>query len=135
MTAVDITEHEETEKQLLQAQKLESIGKFTSSIAHDFNNMLSVIIGNAELLETQDDPVLASESISTILRSASNGASLIEHLLSFSREQELEPVRFAPGQQLQKMLALLQTVTRGNITLKVESAEDDWICFLDPVQF
>jgi two-component system, cell cycle sensor histidine kinase and response regulator CckA len=99
----DVTEHRTEEKakkslegQLQQAQKLESVGTLASGLAHDFNNILGIIMGHSSLLDRlRDDPQLYSESVSAIVKAAKRGASLVKQLMLFARKTEplLESVR------------------------------------------
>jgi len=95
----NISVRKEAESQLLQAQKLESIGRLAGGIAHDFNNMLFVIHGYAELL-TDDlastnrarlDPDSALLSVNAISQAAERAATLTAQLLAFSRQQVISP--------------------------------------------
>ena len=98
-TVVDITARKTAENQLLQAQKLESIGRLAGGIAHDFNNVLFAIKGYAELLsddlspERRDtlDPDEALRSVKAIADAATRAASLTAQLLAFSRRQVVRP--------------------------------------------
>jgi PAS domain S-box-containing protein len=98
-TVVDITARKAAENQLLEAQKLESIGRLAGGIAHDFNNVLFAIKGYAELL-TEDlgpgrrehlDPDAALRSVEAIGNAATRAASLTAQLLAFSRRQVVHP--------------------------------------------
>jgi PAS domain S-box-containing protein len=88
----DITEVQETERKLQQAQKLDAIGQLTGGVAHDFNNMLTVITGTMELVleELQDKPE-ALQTAGLINQAADRCTELIQHLLSFARKQPLRP--------------------------------------------
>jgi PAS domain S-box-containing protein len=88
----DITDVQETERKLQQAQKLEAIGKLTGGVAHDFNNMLTVISGTMEVLldELKGNPE-ALQTAALVNQAADRCAELIQHLLAFARKQPLRP--------------------------------------------
>jgi PAS domain S-box-containing protein len=88
----DITDVQETERKLQQAQKLEAIGKLTGGVAHDFNNMLTVIAGTMEVLmdELKDRPVALQTAV-LVNQAADRCTELIQHLLAFARKQPLRP--------------------------------------------
>jgi two-component system, cell cycle sensor histidine kinase and response regulator CckA len=85
-------ERQQLQAQLLQAQKMESIGRLAGGVAHDFNNMLSVILGYAELLQSQlpaHDPMLTD--LTQIERAGRRAKEITQQLLAFSRKQIIEP--------------------------------------------
>ncbi len=89
----DVTDRRALEEQLVQAQKLQSIGRLAGGVAHDFNNLLTAILGNAELA-LMDLPAShpASESVTEISKAAERAASLTRQLLAFARKQVIQPV-------------------------------------------
>lgn len=87
-THVDITEQKNLEEALLQAQMMEALGQLTGGIAADFNNLLSVIIGNAELLKIDNGE---NENIAAIFAAADRGEQLVTRLLAFCHNQALNP--------------------------------------------
>jgi nitrogen-specific signal transduction histidine kinase len=108
---MDITGHKELEKQLLQAQKMEAVGRLAGGVAHDFNNMLGAIIGYTEMLMkrlNQTDPTYHYGE--EIRKAADRAAILTRQLLAFSRKQVLQPQKLninAVIGDLEKMLRRL----------------------------
>jgi hypothetical protein len=90
--AEDITRRKETERQLRQAQKMESIGQLAGGVAHDFNNLLSIIGGNLELflMTTENIDPQGKEYLSDIAHAADRAAALNRQLLTFSRSEAME---------------------------------------------
>ncbi|QPF88806.1 CHASE3 domain-containing protein [Bradyrhizobium commune] len=88
----DATTSREIERQLYQSQKLDSIGKLTGGVAHDFNNMLTVISGNTETLVAQLKGQPELQRVARLIDDAAERcAELIQHLLAFARKQPLQP--------------------------------------------
>ncbi len=88
----DITDLKQAEEQLRQAQKMQAVGYLTGGVAHEFNNMLAVIMGNMELLEERlgDDPE-SHRLVDSAMETTRRGTRLTSQLLSFSRNQPLQP--------------------------------------------
>jgi len=123
-TTHDVTERRELEAQLLQAQKLESIGQLAGGIAHDFNNLLIPIMGYAELAKTglaPDDQ--RSHFINEIIEAATRAASLTQQILAFSRKQILQTRVL----DLNEIVVKLESMTRRLIGENIELRT-----FLDP---
>ncbi|HNV70672.1 MAG TPA: PAS domain S-box protein, partial [Candidatus Ozemobacteraceae bacterium] len=131
----DITEQKLLHQQLLQAQKLESIGNLAGGVAHDFNNMLGVIIGRTEnaLAQTpHDSPVF--HDLEEIMRSARHSAELTGQLLAFARKQSATPVVIDLNVVVQGTLRLLRRLIGENIRLDWNPASDVWPIKIDPGQ-
>jgi signal transduction histidine kinase/CheY-like chemotaxis protein len=87
----EISAREKAQEQLLQSQKMESIGQLTGGIAHDFNNLLTAVMGNLELLRKQlPDNARAHRLIDGAIQGAERGASLTQRMLAFARQQDLK---------------------------------------------
>jgi PAS domain S-box-containing protein len=131
----DLTERKRTEEQLVQAQKMETVGQLSGGIAHDFNNLLTVIVGNAEVLSRQlkarpDLQRLAED----IEHAGDRGAELTQRLLAFSRRQTLSPMEFDCNDHLEFMRALLRRMLREDIDIKTAFDADLRSTFADPAQ-
>lgn len=88
----DITERKQLEQQLVLSQKLDAIGRLSGGVAHDFNNILGVIIGYSEFLQHKFEPGGPDrEAVDEIHKAGKRAASLTQQLLAFSRKQVLEP--------------------------------------------
>jgi PAS domain S-box-containing protein len=87
-TVFDVTERMELELQLRQAQKMEALGRLAGGVAHEFNNLLTVILGHAQLL----NPDTARDERRAIVQAAEGAGELTRHLLSFSRQAVRAPV-------------------------------------------
>jgi signal transduction histidine kinase/CheY-like chemotaxis protein len=134
-TAQDITEWRLIERQLVQAQKMEAIGSLTGGMAHDFNNVLGVIIGNLDLLNRLvaidgEAAALCAEA----LDGASRCANLIRRLLAFARRQSLHPERTEVNALVGNIIQLLGRTLGEDITLKLDLDADACGVMVDPVQ-
>ncbi|HNH36590.1 MAG TPA: PAS-domain containing protein, partial [Rhodocyclaceae bacterium] len=131
----DITEQKRMQTALVQAQKMEAIGQLTGGLAHDFNNLLTVIIGNLAALREhrQDDPVLA-DFVDPALQSARRGVQLIKRLLSFSRQQPLEPASVDAGGLIRDMMVLIRRSMPESILLESRLPDEPVHLVADPAQ-
>jgi two-component system cell cycle sensor histidine kinase/response regulator CckA len=108
LSIIDITAHKRLEKQLLQSQKMEAVGRLAGGVAHDFNNLLTAITTNTDLLllELSEDSS-AREAIDVISRTAEEAGKLIHQLLAVSRQQELKLEVLDLNSSLRKLQQLL----------------------------
>jgi len=118
--------------QLHQSQKMDALGKLTGGIAHDYNNMLGVVLGYAELLESALDgqPGLAKYA-QKIHHAGERGAKLTKKLLAFSRKKASEEVRLNLNTLLQDEQHMLEKTLTVRIKLVLDLAEDLWSVWLD----
>jgi PAS domain S-box-containing protein len=88
---IDVTRRRESEKTLLQTQKMEAVGQLTAGLAHDFNNLLQVVNGNLELAAARVEDGRISRYIQSARTAAEKGAKLTGQLLAFARKSRLDP--------------------------------------------
>ncbi len=131
----DITEQRALERQLLQAQKMESIGTLAGGIAHDFNNILTGIAGFADLaLMRLSSAHPIWHDLQEIKRQAERATTLTRQLLAFSRRQILEPKHVDLNQIVSETEAFLRRVIGEHIELKVVTAPKLATVYVDPAQ-
>ncbi|WP_321495495.1 PAS domain-containing protein [uncultured Desulfobacter sp.] len=138
----DITEQieslkqkEKLEKELIQAQKMESIGTLAGGIAHDFNNMLSIILGNSEIMMEDIEPGHpCSSNLKEIRNAAQRSADLTRQLLAFARKQTISPKILNPNHVIEGMLKMLKRLIGEDIDLLWRPQTDLWSIKIDPSQ-
>src|SRR3984893_6619427 len=128
-------ERTKLEAQLHQAQKMEAIGNLTGGMAHDFNNMLGVIIGNIDLLRDLkgDDPDI-DELTHEALDAAFRGADLTRRLLAFARQQPLRPQHVDINELVSGITRLLRRTIGEDIEISLDLAAELWPVVVDPAQ-
>ena len=136
--AVEITDRHRAEEVLRQSQKMDAIGKLTGGIAHDFNNLLTGVVGNLDLMKTRVAEGRVNELdryIVAALGAAERAASLTHRLLSFARQQTLDP----KPTNLNRLIAPIEELVRRSvgpgITVEVVGAVGLWSTFIDQNQF
>ena len=131
----DITMAHETERLLYQAQKLDAIGKLTGGVAHDFNNMLTIITGTIETLaeEVQDRPAAAATA-ALIGQAADRCTELIRHLLAFARKQPLHPRDSDVNSTILDIAKLLRPTLGEQIEINSILDEEELIAHIDSAQ-
>jgi two-component system cell cycle sensor histidine kinase/response regulator CckA len=112
-------EHRRLERQLRQAHKLEAIGRLAGGVAHDFNNILTAIVGNTELL-LADAPADLHDDIKEIRRSADRATRLVRQLLAFAREQSGERELLDVNEIVREMEELLRRLIGGDVELLID---------------
>jgi PAS domain S-box-containing protein len=130
------TENQRLSEQLLQAQKMEAIGRLAGGVAHDFNNMLTAITVNAEMSISQlpsDDPLLDHQK--EILSAAKRSATLTNQLLAFARKQTVLPRIIDLNESVENTLKMLRRLIGENIDLTWQAGIDVGQIKIDPTQF
>ena len=134
-TATDLTDQHEAEERLRQSQKMDAIGQLTGGVAHDFNNVLTVITGTIEIISdgVADRPQLASIA-QLIDDAATRGSEITSQLLTFARRQPVEPREIDVNDLLTETARLLKPTLGEHIDLRLVLAEDGWFALADPSQ-
>lgn len=132
----DIREQKKLEAQLQQAQKMESVGRLAGGVAHDFNNMLSIILGNVELLlkdsHAMDDPIAGK--LQQIQKAARRSSNLTRQLLAFARKQTISPKILDLNVIIEGMLNMLRRLIGEDIELSWQPKSGLWHTRIDPSQ-
>ncbi|MBW2527426.1 MAG: response regulator [Deltaproteobacteria bacterium] len=131
----DVTERLQLEQQLQQSQKMEAIGRLAGGVAHDFNNVLAVIIGNADFARDalgSDHPV--QEDLTEILKAAERAAHLVSQLLAFSRRQVLQPRQLDLNEVVETVEKMLRRLLGEDIALETSLARGVHPVQADPGQ-
>ena len=134
-TIQDITERKQAELELRQAHKMKSVGRLAGGVAHDFNNMLSAILGHTELALEQ---VLPSsplyDDLIEIRRAAERSAALTRQLLAFARKQTVAPRVVGLNETVEGMLRMLKPLLGEHIELAWRPEPNLWPTRIDPSQ-
>jgi two-component system, cell cycle sensor histidine kinase and response regulator CckA len=123
------------EAQLAHAQKMEAVGQLAGGVAHDFNNMLGVITGHAEIALLEPDmPRLVRESLEEILAAGCKSADLTRQLLAFARRQPVQPKRLDLNETVEGLLKMLRRLIGEGVDLRWQPGQRLWPVKLDPSQ-
>jgi PAS domain S-box-containing protein len=134
-TVLDVTERQQLEEQLRQAQKMEAVGRLAGGVAHDFNNALTAILGSADLLLGHLGPDHPERVEAVEIRKAAMwAADLTRQLLAFSRQQVLDPHVFDLSTVVANMDKMLRRLVPADITLRTRLAPDLGAVRADPGQ-
>jgi len=141
-TVQDITEHkraeaenEKLQKQFIQAQKMESVGRLAGGVAHDINNMLGVIIGNTDLAMaslSSNDPIRSH--LSEVLDAARRSTDITRQLLAYARKQIIAPRVLDLNERVETTLKMFRQLIGEDIDLQWKPGDDLWPVMMDPSQ-
>jgi two-component system, cell cycle sensor histidine kinase and response regulator CckA len=135
VTAEDITEYRMLEEQFLQVQKMEAVGRLAAGISHDFNNILGVIIGQIELLNdslSEDHP--AKTNVDRVRQAARRAIILIRQLLTFSRQETIQPRVLNLNGAVESVAELLRPMIGEDIELRISLEKSLVNIQADPAQ-
>ncbi len=131
----DITEEIHLASQLQQAQKMESVGRLTGGVAHDFNNILGVIIGYTDMaLENVDPGEPLYGDLQKIMEAAKRSADIIRQLMAFARKQTASPRVLDLNDTISGMLKMMHHLIGEDIDLVWRPQQDLWLTKMDPAQ-
>ena len=131
----DITELKEMEAQLIQAQKMESIGRLAGGVAHDYNNALTAIMGFTELAMMDADPTGPLHAdLNQVLKAGRRAQDITRQLLAFARKQTIAPKILDLNENIESMLKMLRRLIGEDINLAWMPGPDLWHVKVDPTQ-
>lgn len=137
----DITERqraqlalEKAKEALFQSQKVEAIGKLTGGVAHDFNNLLSVMLNGVELLKKRLRDPDDLRTLDAMERAGKRGATLTRQLLTFARQQPLDPKRHSVNEVLLSFEAVLRRANRADVGFELQLASNLPLVLVDAPQ-
>ncbi|PWC86943.1 hypothetical protein TSH100_11175 [Azospirillum sp. TSH100] len=125
---------EQAEQALRQSQKMEAIGQLTGGVAHDFNNLLQAIGINLHVIDSRTDDERISGPARLALQAVERGATLTQHLLAFSRRQQLRPVPVDVAALVERTSRLLGRTLGQSVRIEAEVAPGLWPAMIDPTQ-
>jgi PAS domain S-box-containing protein len=135
LLTTDITERRDLEEQLRQAAKMEVVGQLAGGVAHDFNNILTAILGYADLIAAElPDADRLLEDVDEIRKAAHRATALTRQLLTFSRKQVLEPRVLGLNALVDNMDKMLRPILGENVELRTAPAADLLAVRADPNQ-
>ena len=132
--ARDVTDETRRQEMFLQTQKSEAIGKLTGGVAHDFNNILTAIVGNLEMMIARSADRSVRARGESALEAAELGAELTRQLLSFARQRPLSPVGLDVAKTVRGASELLRASVGESIDLAIDGGETLWRTRADPAQ-
>ncbi len=133
--SIDINEHKRLEEQLMQAQKIEAVGKLAGGVAHDFNNILQAILGYAEFAsEMQAASHDCSKELIEIQNASAKAIELTSRLLAFGRRQVLKPVSLDINEKIRDLLIMIRRIIGENNRLEFIPGHKLGSIWADPVQ-
>ncbi|QXE91209.1 response regulator [Geomonas subterranea] len=132
---LNTTERRHLEEQFRQSQKMESIGRLAGGVAHDFNNMLSVISGAAELCKRKlEEGEPAEQYLELIINAAKRSGDITRQLLAFSRKEVISPKAVQLNQQIEEAIRILTRLISEDVKLSFQPAAELWTVLIAPSQ-
>ena len=134
--ATDVTERRRIEEALQQSQRLQAVGTIAGGVAHNFNNLLTIILGNLDLAsQRSSDIARLLGHLDAARLAAEGGANLTWQLLAFARQQPLYPESIEPSGRLRDLSTLIVESFPANIRTEVNLPPELWVTEVDPSEF
>lgn len=130
----DITEQHNLEEQLRQSQKMEAVGRLAGGVAHDFNNILGVISGYAELLQLSANQETLRNKAEKILTATEKASSLTRQLLAFGRRQVMKPTLLSVASVVAELSSMITALVGAETQIVVEVSGDPGLVKVDQSQ-
>ena len=130
----DVTAKMKAEEALRQSQRMEGIGQLTGGVAHDFNNVLTAVLGSLQLAAKRVTDERAKQLMDNAVQAAERGAKLTSQLLAFSRRQRLEPLPVDLNAMIERMGGLFASTLGGTVKVEKVLAEGLPPALADPAQ-
>lgn len=128
----DITERKQLELQARRSQKMDAVGQLTGGVAHDFNNILGIVMGNLEFLEEiLADNTVASKFVENAISGITRGANITRKLLSFSRKEAEEISLTSANEFVQNLTDLIAKSLTASIDVETHLEKDLWLTKID----
>ncbi len=126
---------ERVEETLRQSQKIQAVGRLAGGVAHHFNNLLTVILGNLDIVQRRDlDPAARNKRLSAASEAAARGARVTRQLLTFSGRQHLRPDRFEPDTRLPDLAALIGGSLGAEVSVEFDFPPGLWPIRVDAAE-
>jgi signal transduction histidine kinase/CHASE2 domain-containing sensor protein len=128
----DVTERRRIEEALHQTQRLQTVGTIAGGVAHNFNNLLTIVLGNLELASRQSSNIEGlRRRLDAATVAAERGANLTWQLLAFARQKPLRPEPIEPSEQLRDLATLIGESLPANVTIETDISPDLWVVEID----
>lgn len=131
LVSIDVTRRKSTLNALMRSQKMDALGRMASGISHDFNNLLTIILGNLNPLTELISDDLVEEYVAPSISAARRGSSLTKRLVSLARREQFDPAPTDIGEAITEISKLLESSVPESLTIAVEKSDNLPMAFVD----